>query len=262
VLDRPRSVYVRSLHCEPLAPGELAAAMERDWRKTTAMLRERGAQLASALLRWEALGVPVYNGLQSQVNLTKPYQLALLEAAGLPVPATLWTNDAHSVLEFAAQRPLVYKPTTGGALTQRVTAEDLRPERLVRLGAAPVCFQELLPGRDLRVYVLDGEVLCALAIASEAVDFRGSETGVVPVELPDALLRECVRAAQLLGLRFTGMDLKEDGCGRPRFLELNSSPMFLGFEAHSGAQISAPLCARLAAGAADAAPRARTRSAA
>jgi len=62
------------------------------------------------------------------------------------------------------------------------------------------------------------------------------------VQLGAELEQQCVRAMQCLGLRFTGMDLREDAEGRARFLELNSSPMFLGFEQLAGVQIGRYLC--------------------
>lgn len=64
--------------------------------------------------------------------------------------------------------------------------------------------------------------------------------------LPDEVLRNCLRAADLLGMRWTGMDLRSDSAGTLRFLELNSSPMFLGFDARAGTKILESLVNRLA----------------
>ena len=55
-----------------------------------------------------------------------------------------------------------------------------------------------------------------------------------------------MRAARILGLRFTGMDLREDAEGRAKFLELNSSPMFLGFEQLADVRIGVHLSEALA----------------
>lgn len=242
-MGRPAAAYVRSLYQNPAGYGvEADEAMREDWRRTLLAFRERSTLLAAVLLRWERLGVPLYNSSTSGTNITKPYQLALLQAAGLPVPATLWSNDPAAVLAFCREHEAIYKPVAGGAATRKVEARDLESERLARLGAAPVCFQELLPGDDVRVYVIDGRVVCALRIETEAIDFRQNETRIEPIELPQAVTAQCIRAAEVIGLRYTGMDLKGDRSGALRILELNPSAMFLGFEHRAGVDIGGPLC--------------------
>jgi hypothetical protein len=161
------------------------------------------------------------------------------------VPATRWTNDPQAVGAFAADARVAYKPVAGGAATRELEADDLAPSRLQQLSHAPVTFQRLLPGEDVRVYVLDGEVIAAIRIVSRALDFRGNEERCLSIELPAAVRRQCVRAAEVIGLRFTGMDLKRDASGSLRFLELNSSPMFLGFDARAGTDIAGCLASRL-----------------
>lgn len=242
-LGRPAAAYVRGLYQSPASFGvDADDAMKDDWRRTLAAFRERSTLLAAVLLRWEQLGTALYNPTLSANNITKPYQIALLQAAGLPVPVTLWSNDPEAVLRFCREREAIYKPVSGGAMTRRVEPKDLEPERLQRLRAAPVCFQELLPGDDIRVYVLDGRVICAMRIVSDAIDFRQNEQSIEPIELSSTVAAQCIRAAEVIGLRYTGMDLKADREGTYKILELNPSAMFLGFEFHAGVDIKGPLC--------------------
>ena len=126
----------------------------------------------------------MYNPPSSDWIMTKPAQLAALKAAGLPVPRTLWSNDPVAVRRFAAGGRVAYKPVMGGAATRELGPEDLTDERLSALSAAPVTFQELLPGEDIRVYVLDGEVIASMRIVTSALDFRQNEERLEPVELP------------------------------------------------------------------------------
>lgn len=105
-----------------------------------------------------------------------------------------------------------------------------------------MCFQELLPGDDVRVYVIDGQVVCALRIETEAVDFRQNEQHIEAIELDPELAQICVRAAAVIGLPYTGMDIKADAEGRFKILELNPSAMFLGFEQRAGVDIAGRLC--------------------
>lgn len=247
-VGRPAAVYVRSLYSSPAAFGvDADEAMKEDWRRTTAMFRERTTLLSAIVLRWEQLGAAMYNSVQLGVNITKPYQLSLLAAAGLPVPRTLWSNDPAAVRRFCAEQEAIYKPVAGGATTRRVETKDLTDERLARLAAAPVCFQELLPGDDVRVYVIDGRVVCALRIVTDAIDFRQNERTIEPIALGRDVERECVRAAEIVGLRYTGMDIKGDRAGRYKILECNPSAMFIGFEARAGVDIRGPLCDALLA---------------
>lgn len=237
-LGRPRAVYLRSLYLSPLAFGvDAAAEMDADWRRTLVVYREKAEFLVSVVRRWEELGVPLYNPLSASDALRKPYQIGRLAAAGIPVPETLWTNDPEAVRRFARGRRVVYKPLAGGAATRELDLDGPDGERLERLANSPVTFQELLPGTDLRVYVLDGRVISAYRIESSAIDFRGNEQTIHAFE-PDGPMAElCLRATRALGLRFTGMDLKAAVDGEPRVLELNGSPMFLGFDQRAGTDV-------------------------
>nr|WP_217917330.1 hypothetical protein [Myxococcus sp. AM009] len=246
-VGRPAAVYLRGLHAHPMAFGvDAQEAMDADWRTTLTAFREKSALLLGLLGRWERLGVPLYNPPSSDGCMHKPAQLAALQAVGLPVPQTLWTNDAEAVRRFARKGRVAYKPISGGAATRELSAADLTDERLAALAAAPVTFQELLPGESLRVYVLDGAVIASLRIVSSALDFRQHEERIEQVPLPPEVARDCVRACEVLGLRWTGMDLKRDADGVPRILELNGSAMFLGFDARGGTDVAGHLARALA----------------
>lgn len=243
---RPSAIYVRNLgagahQAAKVSSGTSASDRFQSWLTG----RERHDVIASVVCRWEHMGIPVYNGMLSSVRITKPFQLALLREAGLPVPVTRWTNDPMEVCSFARGSRVAYKPVTGGAATRELTADDLKPARLQQLSRSPVTFQNLLPGEDLRVYVLDGEVIAAIQIVTESIDFRGKEDGFILVDLPSDVCQQCVTAAQVIGLRFTGMDLKRDDENTFRFLEVNSSPMFLGFDARAGTDVGGHLARRL-----------------
>jgi glutathione synthase/RimK-type ligase-like ATP-grasp enzyme len=237
-VGRPAAVYLRQLHAYPLAFGvDASEDMEADWRTTLIAFQEKATLLTGLLARWEALGVPFYNPPSADWRNSKPVQLCLLREAGLPVPESLWTNDAEAVQRFSTGRRVAYKPVAGGAATLELSATDLTPERLAALETAPVTFQELLPGEDVRVYVLDGEIIAAVRITSSALDFRQHEESIESITLPPEVARQCLRAAEVCGLRWTGMDLKRAQDGTLKFLELNSSAMFLGFDARAGTNI-------------------------
>ncbi|HEX2058945.1 MAG TPA: hypothetical protein VHI71_11330 [Actinomycetota bacterium] len=244
---RPAAVYVRDTYVHPLSFGiDVAAEMDQDWRRTLVAFREKGQMLVPLLTRWTEMGIPIYNPASRDWRNSKGFQIAALHAAGLPVPRTLWTNDPAAVKRFADGGRVVYKPVAGGAATRELGPEDLTDERLRALSGAPVTFQELLEGDNFRVYCLDGRVIAQIRVTSPEIDFRQNEEIVEETELPPEVLDQCLRAAEVIGMRWTGMDLRADASGTLRFLELNSSPMFLGFDARAGTKIRETLVARLA----------------
>lgn len=237
-LSHPSAVYLRSLHQSPNSYGSNHdQEMQQDWRRTLLKYRERNTMLEAILYRWEALGVPIYNAPSTSRNITKPFQMALLARAGLPVPRTVWTNDPAEVTAFTKSDTMIYKPVSGGASTRKLMPGDLTTERLSKLAAAPVTFQEFLPGEDIRVYVLDKKVIASYRITSEAVDYRQNEQNIETIALGEQTEAQCIAACRVLGLRFSGMDLKRDREGNLRILELNPSPMFLGFDKLTGTDI-------------------------
>jgi glutathione synthase/RimK-type ligase-like ATP-grasp enzyme len=247
-LGVPRAVYVRGLYLSPVAFGvDLTKEMDEDWRTTLVILREKAEMMVGLMQRWEELGVPLYNALSAADRTRKPYQIARLARAGLPVPDTLWSNDPEAVRAFArAHGRVADKPVAGGAATRELSEDDLDQERLDALANAAVTFQELLPGQDYRVFVVDGRVVAAYRIVASGLDYRQNEEKVDSIELDDATRAMCLRAAEVLGLRFTGMDLKGAADGSLRILELNASPMFLGFDALGGTDVLGELARALA----------------
>ncbi|MGH2755744.1 MAG: ATP-grasp domain-containing protein [Actinomycetota bacterium] len=238
VLDRPAAVYVRDAYSHPLSVGlDVRDEMETDWRRTLVAFREKGQVLFSLLARWHEMGVPMYNPPTTDWRHSKPFQLALLQAAGLPVPRTIWTNDPGAVRDFAGGGRVAYKPVAGGAATRELSPDDLTPDRLRALRGAPVTFQELLEGDNFRVYCLDGEIVAAFRVTSEALDYRQNDEVIEEYALPPEVLDLCVKAAGIIGLRWTGIDLRQDAEGSFRFLELNPSPMFLGFDSRAGTDV-------------------------
>jgi hypothetical protein len=247
-LARPAAAYIRDVYAQPLAVGvDVEDEMAEDWRTTLVALREKAHVLYPLLGRWSELGVPCYNAMSADWRLTKPMQLSLLERAGLPVPPTVWTNDPATVRAFADGQRVAYKPVAGGAATRELGPEDLTDERLGTLRGAPVTFQKLLPGDNYRVYCLDGVVIATIRIGSESLDYRQKEEVIEQTSLLPSVEEQCLKAAEILGLRWTGIDLKKDDAGNLQFLELNSSPMFLGFDRRAGTGILGALVAALAA---------------
>lgn len=181
-----------------------------------------------------------------QLHQTKPVQLAMVAALGVPVPATVLTNDPEAVRQFASVHPrAIFKPVQGGAHTRHIEARHLDDEALGRLALAPVTVQEEVPGTNIRVFVAGQRVL-ACEVRTGALDFRDDNAPHIEAHaLPDDVAQQSLRIAKALDLVWTGIDFRRTPEGRYVFLEANPSPMFLGFQAQSGLPLLEGLAALL-----------------
>ncbi len=180
----------------------------------------------------------------------KTYQLQLLHRAGLRIPDTLVSNDPEAVVAFYERHRgrVIYKPVRGGAHTETLQPADLTPDRLKELAKSPVQFQEMVDGVDVRVYGI-GQDFFAAEIRSQTLDFRADpHAAIVPVDLPEAVIADCRRLMEVLGLVYSGIDVRLTPQGKYVFLEGNPAPMFTHFEAQSGYPISDRLAELLMAG--------------
>lgn len=244
----PASWYVRTVPRRTLfspEPGEPAEA-ERRLRRLVAAERERHGFARGLLAELAARGATVVNPVEClEQHGSKLEQLARLRAGGVPVPRSTATNDPAQVRAFreSAGR-VVYKPLAGGALVRELGDADLAEQRLATLARAPVLFQELVPGVDVRAFVCDGRVVAAFAIVTDALDYRGREKEVDETELDEREDALAVAAAAALGMRFAGVDVKR-GPGGPVVLDVNPSPMFSGFEDRTGTRAVSTALARM-----------------
>jgi glutathione synthase/RimK-type ligase-like ATP-grasp enzyme len=245
------SWYVRSLPL-PLPFRVTPAADTRVQQRNYAAGRERRSFLAGFVAALAATGSALVNPPERMAqHFRKCEQLDALRAAGVPVPATLATNDPDAVVTFAGEvGALVYKPLAGGGRCRRLTDADLSAERLSRLAAAPVLFQAEVPGTNIRVYVVGGAVVAAYQIVSDELDYRGAEADVRAVRLAVGEADVCRRAAAACGMSFTGLDLRRRPDGGFAVLECNPSPMFAGIQRRTGAEPVSDALAELLLGAA------------
>jgi glutathione synthase/RimK-type ligase-like ATP-grasp enzyme len=183
-------------------------------------------------------------------NRSKPYQLTLINAAGLATPDTLVTTDPQRVREFwAAHGRIIYKSVSG---TRSIVAELAvsDEERLGDVTACPTQFQQYIDGTDYRVHVV-GDVALACRIQSSATDYRYATandgmTTLTPCELPTRLKSRCVALTKALGLSLAGIDLRLDAAGEWWCFEVNTAPGFIWFEQQTGLPIAEAVATRLA----------------
>jgi len=187
----------------------------------------------------------------------KPWQLALAQQIGLPIPTTLMTNDPEEARDFWRRHEgnVIYKQfralPDAWRETRRLRTEETALVDNVRV--TPVIFQRYVDAvADIRVTVIGDELYAAATDAREGeypVDFRFNldlrwERHVLPPTVEDAL-RLLVRR---LGLEYGAIDLRLTPDGEYVFLEINPAGQFLWIEMATGQRISEAVAAHLATG--------------
>jgi len=210
---------------------------------------------------FELCGIPVVNR-STAIFLARHKFLTLqtLEAAGLPVPDTRlvvnW-NGFNDAVDGLGGCPVVAKmPSSrqgsGVVRVDSILFSEFLMENL-QDDSRGVLVQEYMPPegrRDIRAFVVDGEVVGAMELRPNAGDFRSNIhlTGVGKGTTLDRELSElAVRSAQALGLEIAGTDMVVDRNGAPTIIEVNYSPGFRGLEAATGLDIASRIIGYAAA---------------
>ncbi len=231
-----------------LAEGEYR--VYSDWYESYTLAAERQALVMGWLMNLQEY-VPFVNPLRlATMSPLKPVQMGQLTRAGIRVPRTLVSNDRQEIEAFRRSvGDTIFKPLMGGRYCDRLTDEVLRE---VDWGTFPAVFQEYVPGENVRISALPGEILSACAVSGDEIDFRAAEEFIAgrepmrEIDLPDDARRMCWKALEACGFLFSGIDLKgtvEDGFV---LLECNQRPAWLHIEDATGAPITRGLAAFLA----------------
>lgn len=164
-----------------------------------------------------------------------------LRAAGLPVPRAAVSLSPEHALDHLESFgfPSVVKPVNGswGHLSARPTDRNSAEILLEHRAALPspqhqvVYVQEYVdkPGRDLKCYVMGGEVVGVIYKISDEWRTNTARGGRVERCEPDEELTKLLRAtADAIGDGVLGIDVLEDRDGRYLVNEVNHTPEFHG----------------------------------
>jgi len=184
----------------------------------------------------------------------KGYQLSLARRIGLSVPETLISNNAASIVDFAARPGTgrfaikafanVYIPPPFSdpddelvIYTQLVTADELIAADPSDFDGPPFILQEYVEKEyEVRLVMFDGEVLSyaidSQSLPSATVDWRLADEDPTSnlIETPDAIQAQCAAYLREAGLNYGAFDF----CVRPDgswvFLECNSEGQWAWLE--------------------------------
>jgi RimK family alpha-L-glutamate ligase len=201
-------------------------------------------------LHWiEKRGVPVINSARAiERSVDKFYTTALLQEAGLPTPETVvceGANDALTVLQTMGDA--IVKPLFGsmGHGMVRVADPDtaFRVVRALEQLHVVYYIQRTVDhgGRDVRVFVLGGQVLGAIERLAPDGQWRTNVSlggSARPIELPEAWKEMALRAAAAIGADYAGVDLLQSRDGTVFVLEVNGIPGWQGLKLATGIDVA------------------------
>lgn len=211
-----------------------------------------------ALHRIAASGIPVLNPPRAvEVAVDKYLALALLEANGVPVPATWVGESSDEALEAfeALGGDVVVKPLFGSEGRGLVRVSDRELARrtfttLARLGAVLYVQRAVKhPGHDVRAFVLGDRVLGAFRRVASPGDWRTNIAvggRAEPCTLDDASRDLAIRSARAVGATMAGVDLIHD-IERSGLivLEVNAVPGWRAFSDVTGIDVASEILANL-----------------
>jgi len=201
-------------------------------------------------LHWlERRGVLVMNSPRAlERSVDKFYTTALLQEAGLPVPETIvCENRDEAMAAVRALGDVIVKPIFGsmGHGLVRVSDPDVAFRIIQSLEQLRTVFyiQRAIDhgGRDLRAFVVDGYVLGTIERVAPGTDWRTnvSRGGTArPFELPPAWEQLAIRAAEVVGTDYAGVDLLPSRDGRVFVLEVNGIPGWQGLQQATGLDVA------------------------
>ncbi len=192
----------------------------------------------------ERLGVRIFNDSRSiEMVSDKMHTHQVLAESGLPTPTTMLAKFPIDIelVERTIGFPVVVKTLLGVNGSGVFLMENYKSfEDLMSLIAQTnpniqLIFQQFIAkskGRDLRLFVVDGEVVASMERRATDGGFKANYTqGAEVVEFvpDDAAADMAIRTAEILNLQVAGIDLLYDENGYT-ICEANSFPGFKGLE--------------------------------
>lgn len=208
----------------------------------------------AVLRQFEAMGVRVLNSSNAVArSRDKLLALQLLANKGIRMPVTGFAHspdDTTDVIGLVGGAPLVVKLTEGTQGVGVVLCETAGAATSVieafRGLDAYFLVQEFVKeagGRDIRCFVVGGQVVAAMQRQAAPGEFRSNlHRGghAARIDITRLERATAIRAARLLGLNVAGVDIMRTPKG-PMVLEVNSSPGLEGIETATGENIAAAI---------------------
>ncbi|HXB39678.1 MAG TPA: 30S ribosomal protein S6--L-glutamate ligase [Bacteroidia bacterium] len=195
----------------------------------------------------------IFTAVESQAlvrSRDKLRSLQILARAGLGMPKTAFAaepKDIDNIIEVVGGAPCVIKLLEGTQGIGVILAENHKAaksviEAFLKLNAA-MLVQEFIKeakGADIRVFVVDGQIVGAMKRQAREGEFRSNlhRGGTATlIKLSSEERATALKAVKKLGLGIAGVDLLQSDRG-PLIMEVNSSPGLEGIEKATSVDIA------------------------
>lgn len=204
----------------------------------------------------EQLGVHVYNGAQTiETVRDKLHTHQILAESGITTPDTMLAKFPvdMKLVEDRIGFPVVVK-TLNGALgigVFLIETQSAFRDLMELVGETnpnlQLIFQKFVAqskGRDLRLFVVDGEVIASMERRAKDGGFKANYSSGASVHefIPDAdAIDMAIKTAQVLDIDIGGIDLLFNEGGGYTICEANTFPGFKGLEKASGVNVASKI---------------------
>ena len=161
-------------------------------------------------------------------GVNKPHVLRLALELGFNVADTYISNDIPAMDQLHDSGDWIVKPVTGGSYCTVLDKHEGQGNNIL---SYPQIVQRRLEQPEMRIFRI-GHEWFGFRVVSDALDYRSSAaTRMAVVAPPGDLVEKLACLSDHLGLTFAPADFKTDAVsGELQFLEINTNPMFAGFD--------------------------------
>lgn len=203
--------------------------------------REHSLNLAHAIELWS--GAVIGPTIENVNNGSKAYQLVTTiknaEKASQCknhqiAPSYFIKGKKPGIEKLIKHHDSLIVKSCSGIRSRVVSEEEFLKWDQRNLNSVPVLFQKRMPGKDVRVHVLDNEIWAVQVKEKKGIDYRYVERGdYMAYPLSSMQKKFCFTLQQLENLRLVGIDFLIDENNNMSCLECNPNPGWAGFHRKS-----------------------------
>jgi ribosomal protein S6--L-glutamate ligase len=181
--------------------------------------------------------------------------LQIISKSGVGIPKSVFarhpkSDEVKSLIQEVGGTPVILKLLEGTHGTGVIKADSVSSAKSaveafsgIKKDLIVQEFIEEAGGKDIRAFVVDGEVVGAMERSGQGDEFRSNlhKGGVArAIEIDKKIKSTALEAAKLMGLTVAGVDLLLSARG-PLVIEVNSSPGLQGIEKATKEDIAAKI---------------------
>ena len=168
--------------------------------------------------------IKIFNRYCHRETPYKLYNLKLAMDIGLSIPYTEATKHGQQ------EGNTILKPITGGMHTE-----------VGKVAAFTTTVQQQIKGKNKRLYIIGDKQFC-FEVVTDRIDYRDDTQSYVTVSnIPEDAALKVKELMKKLNLNFSAADFMVDENDKHWFLEVNTLPMFVAFDAEVNGDLSKTL---------------------